>query len=170
MHLEEVKKYMEKDLYRNFLFNGRYFILIDKSVQVYRYDTMIIIDLLDNFKTYHWLNSGRLPITANNANFSEQEIRFKVKDSLAWSSNFSSKNQVNKNSIRYIISIKNVLADSEYLGKLTDEPWYIEFFKVFLLCSGVLVSIFVIYIFGSLRRSRLRRNLKIVLGKMSKSF
>lgn len=91
MHLEEVKKYMEKDLYRNFLFNGRYFILIDKSVQVYRYDTMIIIDLLDNFKTYHWLNSGRLPITANNANFSEQEIRFKVKDSLAWSSNFSSK-------------------------------------------------------------------------------
>lgn len=170
MHLEEVKKYMEKDLYRNFLFNGRYFILIDKSVQVYRYDTMIIIDLLDNFKTYHWLNSGRLPITANNANFSEQEIRFKVKDSLAWSSNFSSKNQVNKNSIRYIISIKNVLADSEYLGKLTDEPWYIEFFKVFLLCSGVLVSIFVIYIFGSLRRSRLRRNLKIVLGENEQKF
>jgi hypothetical protein len=45
IHLEEVKKYMEKDLYRNFLFNGRYFILIDKSIQVYRYDTMIIIDL-----------------------------------------------------------------------------------------------------------------------------
>lgn len=170
VHLEELKKYLEKDLYRNFLFNGRYFVLIDKSVQVYRYDTMIIIDLLDNFKTYHWLNSSRLPITANNANFSEQEIRFKGKDSLAWSSNFSSKNQVNKNSIQYIISIKNVLADSEYLGKLTDEPWYIEFFKVFILCSGVLVSIFLIYIFGNLRRSRLRRNLKIVLGENEQKF
>lgn len=153
VHLEELKKYLEKDLYRNFLFNGRYFILIDKSIQVYRYDTMIIIDLLDNFKTYHWLNSDRLPITANNS--SEQEIRFKGKDSLAWSSNFSSKNQVNKNSIQYIISIKNVLADSEYLGKLTDEPWYIEFFKVMTLSLGVLTSLFFIFIFGNLKKTGL---------------
>lgn len=168
VHLEELKKYLEKDLYRNFLFNGRYFILIDKSIQVYRYDTMIIIDLLDNFKTYHWLNSDRLPITANNS--SEQEIRFKGKDSLAWSSNFSSKNQVNKNSIQYIISIKNVLADSEYLGKLTDEPWYIEFFKVMMLSLGVLTSLFLIFIFGNLKKNRLRRKIKNILGQNEQKF
>jgi hypothetical protein len=170
IHLEELKKYLEKDLYRNFLFNGRYFILIDKSIQVYRYDTMIIIDLLDNFKTYHWLNSGRLPVMANNDNFNEQEIHYIGKDTLAWSSNFSSKNQVNKNSIQYIISIKNVLADSEYLGKLTDEPWYIEFFNVMMLSLGVLTSLFLIFIFGNLKKNRLRRKIKNILGQNEQKF
>jgi hypothetical protein len=109
-----------------------------------------------------------LPITANNS--SEQEIRFKGKDSLAWSSNFSSKNQVNKNSIQYIISIKNVLADSEYLGKLTDEPWYIEFFNVMMLSLGVLTSLFLIFIFGNLKKNRLRRKIKNILGQNEQKF
>ncbi len=170
IHLEELKKYLEKDLYRNFLFNGRYFILIEKSIQVYRYDTMIIIDLLDNFKTYRWLNSGRLPVSANNESFSEHEIHFKGKDSLAWLSNFSSKNSTTKKAVQYTISLKDVLADSEYLGKLTDEPWYIEFFKVIMLSLGVLMSLFLVFIFGNLKRNRLRRKLKNILGENEQKF
>jgi len=165
IHLEEVKKYMEKDLYRNFLFNGRYFILIDKSIQVYRYDTMIIIDLLDNFKTYHWRNSGRLPVSANNESFSEYEIHFKGKDLLVWSSNFSSKNLTTKKAVQYTISLNDFLADSEYLGKLTDEPWYMEFFKVILLSIGILAIMFLIYVTGNIKRNRIKRNLKNVLGE-----
>jgi hypothetical protein len=165
IHLEELKKYLEKDLYRNFLFNGRYFILIEKSIQVYRYDTMIIIDLFDNFKTYRWLNSGRLPVSANNESFSEQEIHFKGKDSLAWLSNFSSKNLATKKAVQYTISLNDVLADSAYLGKLTDEPWYMEFFKVIMLSIGVLVIIFLIYLIGNIKRNRIKRNLKNVLGE-----
>jgi hypothetical protein len=165
IHLEELKKYMEKDLYRNFLFNGRYFILIDKSIQVYRYDTMIIIDLLDNFKTYHWRNSGRLPVSANNESFSEYEIHFKGKDLLVWSSNFSSKNLTTKKAVQYTISLNDVLADSEYLGKLTAEPWYMEFFKVIMLCIGILVFMFLIYVTGNIKRNRIKRNLKNVLGE-----
>jgi len=165
IHLEEIKKYLEKDLYRNFLFNGRYFILIEKSMQVYRYDTMIIIDLLDNFKTYRWLNSGRLPVSANNESFSEQEIHFKGKDSLAWLSNFSSKNLATKKAVQYTISLNDILADSAYLGKLTDEPWYMEFFKVIMLSIGVLVIIFLIYLIGNIKRNRIKRNLKNVLGE-----
>jgi hypothetical protein len=170
VHLEELKKYVEKDLYRNYLFNGRYFILIDKSVQVYRYDTMIIVDLLDKFKTYHWLNSGRLPVTGNNDNFSDQEIHYKGKDSLAWSSNFSTKNSTIKKATQYTISINDVIADSEYLGKLTDEPWYMEFFKVMMLSLGVLASMFLIFIFGNLKRNRLRRKLKNILGENEQKF
>ena len=165
IHLEEIKKYLEKDLYRNFLFNGRYFILIEKSMQVYRYDTMIIIDLFDNFKTYRWLNSSRLPVSANNESFSEQEIHFKGKDSLAWLSNFSSKNLATKKAVQYTISLNDVLADSAYLGKLTDEPWYMEFFKVIMLSIGVLVIIFLIYLIGNIKRNRIKRNLKNVLGE-----
>jgi hypothetical protein len=165
IHLEELKKYLEKDLYRNFLFNGRYFILIEKSIQVYRYDTMIIIDLFDNFKTYRWLNSGRLPVSANNESFSEQEIHFKGKDSLAWLSNFSSKNLATKKAVQYTISLNDILADSAYLGKLTDEPWYMEFFKVIMLSIGVLVIIFLIYLIGNIKRNRIKRNLKNVLGE-----
>ena len=165
IHLEELKKYLEKDLYRNFLFNGRYFILIEKSIQVYRYDTMIIIDLFDNFKTYRWLNSGRLPVSANNESFSEQEIHFKGKDSLAWLSNFSSKNLATKKAVQYTISLTDVLADSAYLGKLTDEPWYMEFFKVIMLSIGVLFIIFLIYLIGNIKRNRIKRNLKNVLGE-----
>jgi hypothetical protein len=170
IHLDVVKKYLEKDLYRNFIFNGRYIILTDKSIQVYRYDTLIIIDLLDGYKTYHWNNSRRLPLIANNDNFIEQEIHFKGKDFLVWSSNFTTKNQVNKNSIQYAISIKDILADSEYVGKLTDEPWYFEFIKAIVLSFGVLLLMFLIYIFGNLRRRRLRRNLKRVLGENEQKF
>ena len=170
IHLDVVKKYLEKDLYRNFIFNGRYIILTDKSIQVYRYDTLIIIDLLDGYKTYHWNNSRRLPLIANNDNFIEQEIHFKGKDFLVWSSNFTTKNQINKNSIQYAISIKDILADSEYVGKLTDEPWYIEFIKAIVLSFGVLLLMFLIYIFGNLRRRRLRRNLKRVLGENEQKF
>lgn len=168
IHLEELKKYLEKDLYRNFLFNGRYFILIEKSNQVYRYDTMIIIDLFDNFKTYRWLNSGRLPVSANNESFSEQEIHFKGKDSLVWLSNFSSKNLATKKAVQYTISLTDVLADSAYLGKLTDEPWYMEFFKVIMLSIGVLFIIFLIYLIGNIKRNRIKRNLKNVLGENEK--
>jgi len=170
IHLEVVKKYLEKDLYRNFIFNGRYVILTDKSIQVYRYDTMIIIDLLDGYKTYQWNNSRRFPIVANNDNFIEQEIHFRGNDFLVWSSNFTTRNQVNKNSIQYSISIKDVLADSEYVGKLTDEPWYLEFLKVILLSFGILVGTFLVYIFGNLRRRRLKRNLKSVLGENEQKF
>ena len=171
VHLEELKKYLEKELNRNILFNGRYIVLTDKSsVQVYRYDTIIIIDLLDDFKTYHWNNTRREPIMTNNEDFTEQEMHFKGKDSLAWSSNFTSKNQVNKNLRQYRMSIKDVLADSEYLGKLTDEPWYIEFFKVVMLSSGILVAIFLMYIFGNLKRRRLKRNIKSVLGENEQKF
>ena len=165
IHLEELKKYLEKDQYRNFLFNGRYFILIDKSIQVYRYDSMIIIDLLDNFKTYRWLNSGRLPVTGNNDNFSDQEIHYKGKDSLAWSSNFSSKNSATKKAIQYVISINDFLADSAYLGKLTDEPWYMEFFIVIMLSIGILATMFLIFVIGNIKRNRIKRNLKNVLGE-----
>jgi hypothetical protein len=171
VHLEELKKYLEKELNRNILFNGRYIVLTDKSsVQVYRYDTMIIIDLLDGYKTYRWNNTRRLPIMTNNEDFTEQEMHFKGKDTLAWFSNFTSKNQVNKNLGQYSMSIKDVLADSEYLGKLTDEPWYIEFFKVVMLSSGILVAIFFMYIFGNLKRRRLKRNIKSVLGENEQKF
>jgi len=171
VHLEELKKYLEKELNRNILFNGRYIVLTDKSsAQVYRYDTMFIIDLLDGYKTYRWNNTRRLPIMTNNEDFTEQEMHFKGKDTLAWLSNFTSKNQVNKNLGQYSMSIKDVLADSEYLGKLTDEPWYIEFFKVVMLSSGILVAIFLMYIFGNLKRRRLKRNIKSVLGENEQKF
>lgn len=171
VHLEELKKYLEKEPNRNVLFNGRYIVLTDKSsLKVYRYDTMIIIDLLDGYKTYHWNNSMRLSIVNNNENFTEQEIHFKGKDSLVWSSNFTTKNQVNKNLGQYSMSIKDVLTDSEYLGKLTDEPWYIEFIMAIMLSLGFLGGIFLVYIFGNLRRRRLKRNLKIVLGGNEQKF
>lgn len=161
---------MEKDIFRNYLFNGRYFILNDKSIQVYRYDKMIIIDMLDDFKTYHWRNSSRIPVTANNENFSEFEIHLKGMDSLAWSSTFSSKNLASKKAISYKIALKDIMADSNYLGKLTDEPWYIEFFKVIMLSVGILVILFLVFLFGNLKRKRLKRNLKNVLGENEQKF
>lgn len=170
IQLLELKKYLEKGTFRNSLFNGRYLILIDKSTQVYRYDTMIIIDLLDNFKSYHWNNTNRLSLMANNDNFSEGDIHFRGLDSLAWSSNFTTKNQLKKNSISYTISLKDVLADSEYIGKVADGPWYLEFFKVIMLSLGILVGIFLIFILGNLRRRRLKRNLKGVLGENEQKF
>ncbi len=63
-----------------------------------------------------------------------------------------------------------MIADSEYLGKLTDEPWYIEFFKVIMLSLGVLTSLFLIFIFGNLKKSRLRRKLKNILGENKQKF
>ena len=131
---------------------------------------MIIIDLLDGYKTYLWKNSSRLSIGINNENFTEQEMHFEGKDSLVWSSNFTTKRQVNNNVSQKTLSIKDVLTDSEYLGKLIDKPWYVEFFKVILLSLGIIVGIFLVYIFGNLRRRRLKRNLKIVLGENEKLF
>lgn len=165
IHLEHLKKYLEKDIFRNYLYNGRYFILTDKSVQAYRYDTMIIIDLLDDYKAYHWRNTNRLPVTANNDNFSELEIHLRGADTLAWSSTFSSKNLANKKAILYKLAIKDIIADSDYLGKLTNEPWYMEFFKVIMLSIVILVILFIVFVFGNLKRSRLKRNLHNVLGE-----
>lgn len=165
IHLEKLKKYLEKDIFRNYLFNGRYFILTDKSITVYRYDTMIIIDILDDYKTYLWRNSSRFPVTSNNENFSELEIHLKGVDTLAWSSTFSSKNLANKKAIPYKIAIKDLMADSDYLGKLTDEPWYMEFFKVIMLSMGILLILFLVFVFGNIKRNRLKRNLKNVLGE-----
>ena len=82
---------------------------------------------------------------------------------MAWSSNFSSKNSATKKAIQYVISINDVLADSEYLGKLTDEPWYMEFFKVIMLSIGILATMFFIFVIGNIKRNRIKRNLKKVL-------
>ena len=84
---------------------------------------------------------------------------------MAWSSNFSSKNSTTKKSIQYVISINDVLADSSYLGKLTDEPWYMEFFKVIMLSIGILATMFFIFVIGNIKRNRIKRNLKNVLGE-----
>jgi hypothetical protein len=126
--------------------------------------------MLDNFKTYRWLNSNRIAVTANNENYSEQEIHFRGKDTLARSTNFSTKNLANKNPIHYTISINDLLADSAYLGKIMDEPWYIEFSKAIILSMGVLSILFLIYVISNIRRKRIKRNLKNVLGENEQKF
>lgn len=170
LYNEEVKKLLGKDFKGKYLFNGRYFILVDESQYLYRYDTMYIIDVLDHFKTYCWLNSNRFKVQNDNFSYDERDIHFKGKDTLVWVSSFSTNNKIDKKTLHYALSINDIIADSNFIGSSNVGPWYIEFLNAIVSSIGVIFFTYFIFLFRKLRRIRLKRNMKNILSENEKRF
>lgn len=164
IELDEIKSFLEKDLTRYYLFNGRYFFLLDKSGREKKFDTFYIIDVLDNLKTYRWKNNNRLVIEGPySGNFDKA---FHVNgDTLIWT-NLS--NQSTNNVRNNRILVNDVLRESEYLGKLSQVPWYKSILdgSIVIISMGVLVLAF--FLFQKWRKRRLAKQLRIMLGENEK--
>ncbi|MCZ2483526.1 hypothetical protein G9H64_11225 [Aquirufa nivalisilvae] len=165
IELEEIKSFLSKDLIRYYLFNGRYFFLLDKSGRKKNFDTMYIIDVLDDFKTYCWKNNNRLVVEGPySGNFDKA---FHVNgDTLIWT-NLS--NQSSPNTLKnHRMMVNDLLRESEYVGKLGQIPWYQSILEgsVILVSLGFLLIAFFLY--QKWKKRRLAKNLKIMLGENEK--
>ena len=66
--------------------------------------------------------------------------------------------------------IAKLLAESDYLGPLTQDTWVNEFWKIGLIVLGLGLFIFVLSITSVLRKRRKKQQLQILLGENEKQF
>lgn len=165
IELEEVKSYLEKDLTRYYIFNGRYFFLLDKSGREKNFDTIYIIDVLDDFKTYAWKNKNRLVIEGPySGNFDKA---FHVNgDTLIWT-NIS--NQSTPNTLKnHRMMVNDLLRESDYLGKLSQVPWYKSILEGSLVMISIGFFVLAFFLYKKWMKRKLRKQLKIMLGDNEK--
>ncbi|MFL0161101.1 hypothetical protein [Aquirufa salirivi] len=165
IELEEIKSFLEKDLTRYYLFNGRYFILLDKSGQKKNFDMLYFIDVLDDFKTYRWKNTNRLVIEGPYTGNFDKAIHVNG-DTLIWTnlSNQSSPNKI-KN---HRMMLNDVLRESEYLGKLGQAPWYQTVLEGSVVIITLAFLVFAFFLYQKWKKIRLVKQLKIMLGENEK--
>ncbi|MDF5690569.1 hypothetical protein [Aquirufa aurantiipilula] len=165
IELEEIKSFLEKDIARYYLFNGRYFFLLDKSGREKNYDTVYIIDVLDDFKTYCWKNTNRLVLEgAYTGNF-DKALHING-DTLIWT-NLST--QVSPNNVKnYRLMVNDVLREADYLGKLNQVPWYQSIIEGSFILVAIGFIVLAFFLFQKWKKKRLSKQLKIMLGENEK--
>jgi hypothetical protein len=161
--LEVLKNYLIQDLSKHFINDGRYLFLVDRTYKSFNFDAMYIIDVLDGYKVYQWKNPHRLFINDLSINSGIENALHVRADSLHWT-HISSPNP-NLNGIKQGVRIKDLLAESTYLGSAFDLPWYIRLLDLLLAGFGILVVGLTYYFWNYLRRRKLKKQLDYLLGE-----
>jgi hypothetical protein len=165
--LQEVRDFLMTKAVKHYLFSGRYFIIPDKPNADYAYDTMLLIDVEDDFKVYQWTNPHRVYL--NSYGGDETEIYMHVKgDSILWASPIERKMN-NEMAFSHLL-ISQVLRESTYLGTLDQSPWY-EKFSVALTALAVLVFLILAWqLIRSVKRRKLKKTIRFMLGANERLF
>ncbi|MEN9960590.1 MAG: hypothetical protein RL045_842 [Bacteroidota bacterium] len=165
--LQVVRDFLDTKAVKHFLFTGRYFIIPDKPNQSFTYDTMLIIDVEDDFKVYQWTNPHRIFLNSHGGEEVETYMRVRG-DSLIWSSQYE-RTLKREQSFSHLL-ISEVLAESTYVGTLDQSPWY-EKFSLVLLSAAVLVFlILALQVYRSLKRNKLKKSIRFMLGANERLF
>ncbi len=165
--LKEVRDFLNTKLIKHYLFTGRYFIIPDKPNQEYPYDTMLIIDVEDDFKVYQWTNPHRIFLNTHGGEEVETYMRVKG-DSLLWSSQIE--RTVNRELAYSHLLISQVLRESAYIGTLDESPWYEKFSVVLISLVFLIVLILGIRLFRHLQQSKLKKSIRFMLGANERLF
>ncbi len=161
--LEGLKNYLIQDLSKHFINDGRYLFLIDRTYKSFNFDAMYIIDVLDGYKVYQWKNPHRVFINDVSINSGIENAIHVRADSLLWT-HVSSPNP-NLNGKQQGIGIKDLLAESEYLGTAFDVPWYIKLLDLLIVSLSIIVLGLTYYFWNFLRRRKLKKQLEYLLGE-----
>ncbi|MFD3409183.1 hypothetical protein SKC37_10970 [Aquirufa sp. HETE-83D] len=165
--LEIVLNFLDSKETKPFVFNGRYFIISDKPNKEFAYDTMFFIDLEDNFKVYQWKNPHRIYLNAQRGDDTEAYMHVSG-DSLVWSNNLVKASMDEPG--HTVVSIKTLLNEAEYIGTLDEGSW-VEDFSILLMVLGAgLVVGLVFEIFRRVRRNKLKKSIRFMLGANERLF
>ena len=161
--LELLKNYLLQDLSKHFINDGRYLFLVDRTFKSFNFDAMYIIDVLDGYKVYQWKNPHRVFINDLSINSGIENALHVRKDSLIWT-HVASPNP-NLNGKTQGINIKDLLAESEYLGSAFDVPWYVRLLKVVAVGIFIILLGFAYYFINFFKRRKLKKQLDYLLGE-----
>jgi hypothetical protein len=165
--LKEVRNFLDTKEVKRHLFNGRYFIVADKPNKEFTYDTMLIIDVEDDFKVFQWTNPHRVNLNSNRGDESETYLHIKG-DSLLWSSQLERK--INNELVYSYLLISEVLKESTYLGTLDQVPWY-DRFSILIISAGIFLVIFLFFqLIRSVKRRKLKKTIRFMLGANERLF
>jgi hypothetical protein len=165
--LQEVRDFLMTKAVKHYLFNGRYFIIPDKPNADYAYDTMLLIDVEDDFKVYQWTNPHRIYLNSHGGD--EIELYMHVKgDSILWSSPIERKIS-NEMAFTHVL-ISQVLRESSYLGTLYQSPWYEKFSILLISLVSLLFLLVGIQLYRRYQRNKLKKSIRFLLGANERLF
>jgi hypothetical protein len=165
--LQEVREFLMTKAMKHYLFTGRYFIIPDKPNADYAYDTMLIIDIEDNFKVYQWTNPHRLYLNSHGGEEIENYMHVKG-DSILWASPIERKTN-NEMAFSHLL-ISQVLRESSYIGTLDESPWYEKFSVAFISIVSLLVLLLGIQFYRGYQRNKLKKSIRFMLGANERMF
>ena len=168
VNLPFIKEFFTADYSRNYLFNGRYFVMIDLVQHANNFDSILIIDVVDGYKVYRWKNPNRIHIRNGHTDESLEKLTHLSGDTLVYTNAPTSYPYRTAGFGK--LPIAQILADSEYLGPITQDTWLNEFMKVGVIGIGFLLFIIVLTFLVALRNRRKKRQLHILLGENEKQF
>jgi hypothetical protein len=162
-----VLNFLDSKETKPFVFNGRYFIISDKPNKEFAYDTMLFIDVDDDFKVYQWKNPHRIYLNANRGVDSETYMHASG-DSLIWSNN-QIKSSVDDAGYT-VASLEKLLSESEYIGTLDEGSWVEDFSTLLIVLGSGLFMGLAIEIFRRVKRNRLKKSIRFMLGANERLF
>ena len=165
--LQEVRDYLMTKAMKHFLFTGRYFIIPDKPNADYAYDTMLIIDIEDNFKVYQWTNPHRVYLNSHGGDETENYMHVKG-DSILWASPIERKMN-NEMAFSHLL-ISQVLRESSYIGTLDESPWYEKFSVALISIVSLLFLLLGIQFYRRYQRNKLKKSIRFMLGANERLF
>ena len=168
VNMPVMREFFSKDIGKNYLFNGRYFLMIDLVQQVNNFDSILIIDILDGYKVYRWRNPERVHIRDGRSDESLEKLTHLVGDTLVYTNSPTS--YPYKTAGYSKLPIAKLLAESDYLGPITQDTLVNEFWKIGLIVLGLALFIFTLTIISALRKRRKKQQLQILLGENEKQF
>jgi hypothetical protein len=168
VNLPVIKDFFAKDYSRNYLFNGRYMVMVDLVQHTYNWDSIFIIDVVDGYKVYRWKNPNRIHIRDGHSDESLERLTHLSGDTLVFTNAPTS--YPYKTAGYAKIPITQILNESDYLGLITQDTWVNEFWKVGAIFAGLIVLILAISLVIVLRNRRKKQQLRVLLGENEKQF
>lgn len=166
--LPVIKDFFTRDYSRNYLFNGRYILAVDRVQQTYNWDSIYIIDVVDGYKVYRWKNPERVHIRDGHSDESLEKLTHLSGDTLVFTNAPTS--YPYKTAGYSKLPLSQIISESEYLGPITQDTWINEFWKIGLIALGLVVFILSISFTTFLLNRRKKQQLSILLGDNEKQF
>jgi hypothetical protein len=165
--LQEVRDFLNSKSSKHYFFTGRYFIIPDKPNAEYPYDTLLIIDVEDDFKVYQWTNPHRIFLNTHGGEEVETYVRVKG-DSLIWSSQIE--RTINRELAFSHLLISQVLRESNYIGTLDESPWYEKFSMVLISLAVLVFVIMFCQLYRRYQHNKLKKSIRFMLGANERLF
>jgi len=165
--LQEVRDFLKTKEVKHYLFTGRYFIIPDKPNEEFAYDTMLLIDVEDDFKVYQWTNPHRIYLNSHGGDEIENYMHVKG-DSILWASPIERK--LNNELVFSHLPISQVLRESSLIGTLDESPWYEKFSVVLIALVSLLFLMLGIQFYRHYRRGKLKKSIRFMLGANERLF